>query len=51
MVDLDKIGGVPLVLKELLRNGFLHGDVLTVTGKTLEENLKDVPNLEDVKGQ
>jgi len=51
MVDLDKIGGVPLVLKELLRNGFLHGDVLTVTGKTLEENLKAVPNLEDLKGQ
>jgi len=49
MADLDKLGGVPLVLKELLRKGFLHGDCLTVTGKTLAENLKDVPNLEDLK--
>jgi len=49
MIDLDKIGGVPLVLKELLRNGYIHGDCLTVTGKTLAENLKDVPNLEDLK--
>jgi len=38
-----------LFLKELLRNGFIHGDCLTVTGKTLAENLKDVPNLEDLK--
>jgi len=49
MVDLDRLGGFPLVLKELLRNGFLHGDCLTITGKTVAENLKDIPNLEDLK--
>ncbi|HBK88777.1 MAG: dihydroxy-acid dehydratase [Cyclobacteriaceae bacterium] len=43
MEDLHKIGGTPLVLKYLLDNGFLHGDCVTVTGKTLAENLKDVP--------
>jgi dihydroxy-acid dehydratase len=45
------IGGVPIVMKELLRAGFLHGDVMTVTGKTLVENLKDVPHLEDLPQQ
>jgi dihydroxy-acid dehydratase len=39
MVDLDAIGGVPVVLKELLDAGLLHGDCLTVTGRTLEENI------------
>ena len=38
-----RAGGVPAVLKELLNAGKLHGDVMTVTGKTLAENLKDVP--------
>lgn len=43
--DLYKVGGVPAVMKLLLENGYLHGDCLTVTGKTLAENLKDVPDL------
>ncbi|MFM8212841.1 MAG: dihydroxy-acid dehydratase, partial [Actinomycetes bacterium] len=42
MNDLDKIGGVPVVMKALLDAGLLHGDALTVTGKTLAENLKDI---------
>ncbi|MGD0810868.1 MAG: dihydroxy-acid dehydratase, partial [Acidimicrobiales bacterium] len=39
MVDLDRIGGLPVVMKELLDAGLLHGDCLSVTGKTLAENL------------
>lgn len=39
MFDLDKVGGVPVVLKALLDAGLLHGDALTVTGKTMAENL------------
>jgi len=39
MADLDKVGGVPLVLKKLLKAGLLHGETLTVTGKRMEENL------------
>src|SRR4051812_7244980 len=46
MGSLHAIGGVPVVMKELLRNGLLHGDVMTVTGKTLAENLADVPTLD-----
>lgn len=42
MVDLQKIGGVPSVMKMLLDAGMLHGDEMTVTGKTIAENLKDV---------
>ncbi len=42
MSDLDRIGGVPVVLKTLLDAGYLHGDVMTVTGKTMAENLEDV---------
>ena len=45
MEDLHYIGGIPIVLKYLLDKGFLHGDCLTVTGKTLKENLYDVANL------
>ena len=45
MEDVHEIGGIPAVLKFMLENGMLHGDCLTVTGKTLEENLKDVPSL------
>ena len=41
MSDLDRVGGVPVVLKELLDLGLLHGDCLTVTGKTQAENLGD----------
>lgn len=40
MADLDRVGGVPLLLKTLLKAGLLHGDALTITGKTLSENLK-----------
>jgi dihydroxy-acid dehydratase len=39
MVDVDRVGGVPVVMKELLDAGLLHGDCLTVTGGTVEENL------------
>jgi dihydroxy-acid dehydratase len=48
--DLYGIGGVPVVLKALLDGGFLHGDCLTVTGKTMKENLKDIklPENQDV---
>ncbi|MCK0123236.1 dihydroxy-acid dehydratase [Gelidibacter sp. F2691] len=45
MEDLHNIGGIPGVLKYMLDNGMLHGNCLTVTGKTIAENLKDVPNL------
>ena len=39
MVDLDRVGGVPVVMKELLAAGLLHGECLTVTGRTVAENL------------
>ena len=42
MNDLDKIGGVPVVMKALLDAGLIHGDELTVTGKTVAENLKAI---------
>ncbi len=41
MSDVDKAGGVPVVMKELLSAGLLHGDAMTVTGKTLAENLEE----------
>ena len=44
MSDLHDIGGVPVVMKELLEHGFLHGDCLTVTGKSVEENLSNLPS-------
>ena len=40
MNSLDKIGGIPLVMKKLLDNNLIHGNSLTVTGKTIEENIK-----------
>lgn len=40
--DLYDVGGVGIVMKELLKGGYLHGDCMTVTGKTIEENLRDV---------
>lgn len=46
MEDLHAIGGVPLVMKYLLNKGMLHGDCLTVTGKTLRENLEAVPEID-----
>jgi dihydroxy-acid dehydratase len=42
MTDLDRIGGVPVVLKHLLDAGLIHGDVLTCTGRTMAENLADI---------
>lgn len=47
MEDLHAVGGVPAVMKYLLKEGYLHGDCLTVTGKTLAENLATVPDLQD----
>jgi dihydroxy-acid dehydratase len=46
MDDLHKVGGVPAVMKYLLKKGWLHGDCLTVTGKTIAENLEEVPALD-----
>ncbi len=45
MEDLHAVGGIPAVCKYLLKEGLLHGDCLTVTGKTLAENLANVPDL------
>jgi len=42
MNDVDRVGGVPVVMKALLDAGFIHGDCLTVTGKTVAENLADI---------
>ncbi|HEX2738129.1 MAG TPA: dihydroxy-acid dehydratase, partial [Acidimicrobiia bacterium] len=42
MIDIDRVGGVPVVMRHLLEAGLLHGDVLTVTGKTMAENLDDL---------
>jgi dihydroxy-acid dehydratase len=46
MEDLHKIGGVPAVMKYLLKKGLLHGDCLTVTGKTIAENMELIPDLD-----
>jgi dihydroxy-acid dehydratase len=45
MEDLDRVGGVPAVMKYLLERGLLHGDALTVTGRTVADNLADLPGL------
>ncbi len=47
MEDLYNVGGVPGVQKMLLEHGYLHGDCLTVTGQTLEENIQDLPGLDE----
>jgi len=47
MEDVHAVGGIPAVLKYLLKKGLLHGDCLTVTGKTLAENLLDVDDLSE----
>jgi dihydroxy-acid dehydratase len=47
MEDLCEVGGVPAVQKLLLKEGLLHGDCLTATGKTLEENIADLPGLSE----
>ncbi|MDC6169943.1 dihydroxy-acid dehydratase [Paucibacter sp. XJ19-41] len=44
-VDLHKAGGIPAVMKVLLKAGLLHGDCITITGKTVAENLAEVPEL------
>jgi dihydroxy-acid dehydratase len=44
-VDLHRAGGIPAVMKELLRAGLLHGDCMTIAGKTVAQNLEDVPAL------
>ncbi|MGN6351843.1 MAG: dihydroxy-acid dehydratase [Parafilimonas sp.] len=46
MADLHQYGGVPAVMKYLLSKGLIHGDCLTVTGKTIAENLKEAPDLD-----
>ena len=43
--DLDRVGGLPALMKDLLANGLLHGDCLTVTGRTLADNLADIEGL------
>ncbi|MFC4023974.1 dihydroxy-acid dehydratase [Oceanobacillus longus] len=47
MQDLHRVGGVQAVMKLLLENGYLHGDCLTITGKTIAENLADAPSLQE----
>jgi dihydroxy-acid dehydratase len=47
MEDLHNIGGVPAVMKYMLENNLLHGDCLTVTGKTIAENLENTPSLKE----
>ena len=42
MNSLDKVGGIPLIMKKLLDNNLIHGDALTVTGKTIKDNLQNV---------
>ena len=49
MADLDRVGGVPQVMKRLLNAGLLHGDALTVTGKSMAENLEGVKLVEEQK--
>ena len=51
MVSLHQVGGVPVVMKALLEAGLLHGDVMTVTGKTLAENLADIALPENLPAQ
>jgi dihydroxy-acid dehydratase len=49
MEDVHRVGGTPAIMKYLFEKGLLHGDCLTVTGKTLAENLAGVPSL--IEGQ
>lgn len=50
MSDIDDVGGLPVIMKELLENGFLHGDCMTVTGKTVAENLASTPSIAELGG-
>lgn len=47
MEDLHRVGGTPAVMKFMLDNGMLHGDCLTITGKTIAENLAELPGLQE----
>jgi len=47
MEDVHRVGGIPAVMKFMLEKGMLHGDCLTITGKTVAENLAEVPSLKD----
>ena len=49
MNDVDKVGGIPMVMKALLDAGLMHGDCLTVTGRTMAENLAEIapPDVDD----
>jgi len=47
MEDVHRVGGIPAVMKYLLQQGLLHGDCMTVTGKTVAENLSEVSDLEE----
>ena len=49
MEDVHKIGGIPLLMKYMLNEGYLHGECMTVTGKTLEENLNSISGKVDNK--
>lgn len=51
MSDLDKLGGVPVVMRELMEHGLLHGNCMTVTGQTVTENLKNVARIKDLGEQ
>ncbi len=46
MEDLWRVGGIPAIMKMLLQRGIIHGDCMTVTGKTIAENYKNVPDLQ-----
>ena len=46
MTDIDRVGGIPVVLRALYDAGFIHGDCLTVTGKTMAENLAEIAPLD-----
>jgi len=51
MNDLDRQGGIPVLMKALLEAGLMHGDALTVTGKTLAENLADLEPIDAIDGK
>jgi dihydroxy-acid dehydratase len=51
MSDLDRVGGVPVVMRELLNAGLLHGDALTITGRTLAENLDALAPIPEPDGE
>mmetsp|Transcript_116975 Transcript_116975/g.331008 ORF Transcript_116975/g.331008 Transcript_116975/m.331008 type:complete len:596 (+) Transcript_116975:134-1921(+) len=51
VVDIDEHGGLPVIMKDLLVAGLLHGDCMTCTGKTVAENLASVPTIGELQGQ